>query len=231
MRSSILLLALVGCVVASPAFAQTPAPSAPPAGRNRIPVLVLDVRGTFARLGQDAISAAGLGIAKTVLPAKGFGLAGGGHIYPIRAGGFALGVGGEAVLARASVEPINTTTKKPGGVEYHRRLRGISGQVSFNFGHTLGWSYLTVGMGPMSFETYKTTTSTTTGTSTTAVVLDGLRPKTLNFGGGARWFNFDHLAFSVDVRYYRTRAALATPNTVARDNKSILVLSAGFAFK
>jgi hypothetical protein len=231
MRSSILLFALVGCVVASPAFAQTPAPAAPPVRRNLIPVLALDARGTFARLGQDEISAAGLGIVKTVLPAKGFGLTGGAHIYPIRVRGFALGLGGEAVLARASNEPLNTTTKKPGGVVYHRRLRGISGQVSFNFGHTRGWSYLTVGMGPMSFETYRTTTTTTTSPSTSAVVLDGLRPQTLNFGGGARWFNWDHLALSLDVRYYRTRAALATPNTVARDNKSILVLSAGFSIK
>lgn len=227
-----LLFALVGCVVAAPAFAQTPAPTAPPVRRQLIPILALDARGTFARLGQDAISAAGLGIVKTVLPAKGFGLTGGAHIYPIRARGFALGLGGEAVLARASDEPVNATTKKPGGVVYHRRLRGISGQVSFNFGRTRGWSYLTVGMGPTSFETYRTTTSTsTTSTSTSAVVLDGLRPKTLNFGGGARWFNWDHLALSLDVRYYRTRAAIATPNTVARDNKSILVLSAGFAIK
>ena len=54
---------------------------------------------------------------------------------------------------------------------------------------------------------------------------------TLNFGGGARWFNFDHLAFTIDLRFYRTRAAVATPNTAARDNKSVMVMSAGFAIK
>ena len=212
-------------------MAQTPAAPKP---ARRIPVAVLDARGTFARLGQDVLTAAGLSTPVTTLPAKGFGLAGGAHIYPLRGRSVAFGVGGEAVLARRSNAVKDATTNKPTGPVFNRRLRGISGQASLNFGHTMGWSYLTVGLGPMSFESYKTLTSTTatsTTTSTSTPILDGLRPMTLNFGGGARWFNFDHLAFTVDVRFYRTRAALATPNTAVRGNKTVLVMSAGFAMK
>ncbi len=232
MRSSILLFALVGCVGlagVSPAWAQTPSPAPPtapkttaaaPKSDNRIPIAVLDARGTFARIGQDAITAAGLFTPVTNLSARAFGAAGGVHVYPIRSQSFAFGIGGEAILARASFEPVDATTKKPTGTVFNRRLRGISGQASLNFGHKLGWSYLTVGLGPTSFESYLA-----------KLQPDGLRPMTLNFGGGARWFNFDHLAFTIDLRFYRTRAAVATPNTAARDNKSVMVMSAGFAIK
>ncbi len=194
--------------------------AAAPTSDNRIPIAVLDARGTFARIGQDAITAAGLFTPVTNLSARAFGAAGGVHVYPIRSQSFAFGIGGEAILARASFEPVDATTKKPTGTVFNRRLRGISGQASLNFGHKLGWSYLTVGLGPTSFESYLA-----------KLQPDGLRPMTLNFGGGARWFNFDHLAFTIDLRFYRTRAAVATPNTAARDNKSVMVMSAGFAIK
>lgn len=222
MRSPCILIVLMCAVLgASSALAQTPAaPPARPVADNRIPIAVLDAHGVFARLGQDPLTAAGLYTDALAMSSKAFGLAGGVHVYPIRGQSVAFGIGGEAILARNSFEPVNPTTLKPGGTVFNRRLRGISGQASLNFGHTLGWSYLTVGYGPMSFESHLA-----------KLEPDGLRNGTLNFGGGARWFNFDHLAFTVDLRFYRTQAALATPNTAARDNKTVTVMSAGFAIK
>jgi hypothetical protein len=89
-----------------------------------------------------------------------------------------------------------------------------------NFGHKLGWSYLTLGYGPTTFESYLT-----------ALTPDGLSAATLNYGAGARWFNFDHMAFTVDMRFYATNPALATLNTAARSRQKVFVMSAGISIK
>ncbi len=217
------MAALLGLIAASPARAQTsPARPATPAIDNRIPLAALDLRGVFAFLGKDPITATGLFLAAENLPSKAFGLSGGAHVYPVRGRAWALGLGAEAIVVRNSLEPIDLTTKKPTGDVFKRRLRGVSGQLSLNFGHKAGWSYLTAGLGPMSFESYL---------EKTTVIPDGLRTTTLNFGGGARWFNFDHLAFTIDMRFYRTKAAIATLHTAPRDSHSVVVLSAGMSIK
>jgi len=131
----------------------------------------------------------------------------------------AFGVGGEAILARGKHTLLNSDGKESGTV-IDRRLRGVSGQLSLNFGHRDGWSYLTAGIGPTSFETYLA-----------ATVPDGLRPMSINFGGGARWFNWEHLAFTADLRFYQTKPALATPNTAGRLRKNLVVFSGGIAIK
>ncbi len=126
----------------------------------------------------------------------------------------------EGIFARNSFEPIDARTNKPGGTVYNRRLSSVSAQLSMNFGHPLGWSYITLGYGPTSFQSYLATLQP-----------DGLRDATLNYGGGARWFNFDHLAFTVDLRFYATNPAMASPNTAARSRHKVFVMSAGISIK
>lgn len=222
MRSSGIFSTLVLVALGvSPAFAQAPAaPAARPLADNRIPIAVVDARGVFARLGQDTLTATGVHVPLPELKSKALGLAGGAHVYPLRGKSLALGLGAEAILVRTSFEPLDAKTLKPGGTVYDRRLSGVSGQVSLNFGHRLGWSYLTVGLGPMAFQSYLD-----------KLTPDGLSEKTLNYGGGARWFNFDHMAFTVDLRFYATKEALATPNTAARMSHKVFVMSAGIAIK
>jgi hypothetical protein len=208
------------------ALAQQPAPQAPPEPRivrtatdTRLPIAVVDVRGVLARLGQDATTATGLSTTMLELPASAFGAAGGAHAYVWRGRLMALGIGAEGILARASRALLDSTGKETGTV-INRRLRGASAQLSLNFGRRQGWSYLTAGMGPTSFESYfdgKTP--------------DGLRPASLNFGGGARWFNWEHLAFTADIRFYATKPALATPNTAQRLRKNLIVFSGGISLK
>ena len=101
-----------------------------------------------------------------------------------------------------------------------RRLNGVSGQVSLNFGRGAGWSYVTVGSGPFKFESYLD-----------EAVPDGLGTTTINFGGGARWFTRSHLAFTVDLRFYLTDPATATTFTAARVRKRMLLFSAGISVK
>ena len=56
------------------------------------------------------------------------------------------------------------------------------------------------------------------------------RLKTLNYGGGARWFIKPHLAFSFDVRFYAISQGFAyifppTPRT------TLLIIAAGISVK
>lgn len=217
--------ALLFALAASPAFAQAPAaPATAPARRsppdNRIPVGVIDARVVMASLGSDTQTASNLFVTAAELKSRAFGLGGGVHLYPLRGKSIALGIGAEAIQAQNSFETVNPTTLKPTGTVYYRRLRGVSGQVSLNFGHNRGWSYLTVGAGPTTFESHLAT-----------LAPDGLSDMTLNFGGGARWFAKEHLAFTVALRFYRTPPALATANTASRLKNSVLVMSAGIAIK
>ena len=220
MRLALFVVSAAG-FAATPALAQTPAPVpvTAPKRDTRIPIFVVDARGVFGRIGQDATTAAGLSTAALALPATGLGMAGGAHMYLWRGKAMALGVGGEALLARARRE-LTDSTGKPTGTVINRRLQAISGQLSLNFGRRAGWSYLTAGIGPTSFESYL-------GSATR----DGLRPASLNFGGGARWFNWEHLAFTADLRFYATKPALATPNTAQRVRKNLVVFSGGIAIK
>lgn len=227
MRLTRLTLAIVAALVlaAAPASAQSPAPAqtspaaTPQKKDSRIPLFVVDARGAFARLGQDATTATGLGATALELPASGIGAAAGAHAYVWRGQTMALGFGGEAIFARASRELLGTDGKAT-GKSINRRLRALSGNLSLNFGRRAGWSYLTAGIGPTSFESYYAGTTP-----------DGLRPASLNFGGGARWFNWEHLAFTADLRFYQTKPALATPNTAPRVRKNLIVFSGGIAIK
>lgn len=208
-RLSIAVLGVLG-FAAAPALAQAP---------TRLPIFVADARGVFAPFGQDVTTATGLSTSALELPSTGLGLAGGIHVFVWRGKAMAFGVGGEGMLARASRALVDSTGKETGTV-INRRLRGASAQLSLNFGRREGWSYLTAGIGPTSFESYLA-----------GATPDGLRPASLNFGGGARWFNWEHLAFTADIRFYTTKPALATPNTAQRLRKNLLVFSGGISLK
>jgi len=218
------LAGILTCLVlaaASPALAQTTPPvAAKPAPDNRIPFVVLDGRGVLARIGTDARTATELGVAELDLSPKSFGVTAGAHVYPWRGKSMALGIGGETIFAQSSFEPLDPKTNKPGGKVYNRRLSAMSAQLSLNFGHKAGWSYITAGFGPLVFATYPAT-----------VTNDALGEGTLNYGGGARWFNWDHVAITMDLRFYATNPTNATVNTVGRSRNTLFVMSAGFAIK
>jgi len=218
MRPSIAIFVLACLGLPATATAQAP---------RRLPAAVFDIRGFYSKLGQDPVTAAGLGLEAADLPARGLGGVAGIHVYPIRLRNIALGIGAEGVLARGHnernddndvLQPQTSLLTQP----IDQRLRGLSGVLSLNFGHRDGWSYVSAGMGPMSFVTY----------------LGGTMPaeprpvaNTLNFGGGARWFMKRHVAFCFDVRFYQTRPELKTASYPARQRTKLLVMSAGMAIK
>jgi hypothetical protein len=175
-------------LLAPPAVAQDVPAEKLPIGRY-----VVDARVDFPRFKQDAATATAIGVGVLNLPTRGFGIATGAHWYPVRIGIMTLGVGGEFVTARRS-HTLNTGTKAaPKDVTVNTRFSALQPQISFNFGSRDGYSYISGGIGRSAF---------------TAERKDKPLPdpepgsKTINYGGGARWFATKHLAVSLDVRFY-----------------------------
>jgi len=215
MRRSFVTALLLGSslALAAPALAQrTPQPIAP---------FAIDLRGFSVGLGQDLQTADDLAVEPTDLPARALGGVGGVNVYLLRRGKFALGIGGELLIARGRKTQVDEEDE-PTGLVVEQRLFSVAPAVSLNFGSRNGWSYVSAGMGPMRFETFK-------GELPPAEAAPS--DVTLNFGGGARWFAATHLAFCFDVRFYRTGAAEATPLYPGRNPNRLIVLSAGISIK
>jgi hypothetical protein len=200
--------------------------------REPLPVIVVDLRGFYAALGQDPVTAGDLLVTPGDLPGRGLGAAGGVQLYPVRGRTISLGIGAEAILARGRNAPApdeddDDVPEEDGEVvaplpPINQRLIGWSGNLSLNFGSRNGWSYVTAGMGPMRFGTFEGDQSPP-------------RPApvkmTINYGGGARWFAWRHVAFAVDVRFYQTRPESRTQFYAGRARSSLRILSAGISIR
>ena len=203
----------------TPSPTPTPTPIVTPVKPAPLPVFALDVRAGFASLGQDTTTAASVGVTPSDMPGRARTFVIGANLYVLRHGGFKLGLGAEAIRGVSSNRRLDATGNDTGPV-IRRRLEGFSGQLSVNFGKGKGWSYITVGGGPMKFETYLDEAKPTRAGETT-----------LNYGGGAKWSFKSHLAFNLDLRMYLTRPAVATFDAPARARKRITLLSAGISIK
>lgn len=210
-RAGALLLMLVTGAV--PAFAQD---------RDPLPLFAADLRGFYSGLGQDPVTAADLGVEPDQLPARGWGGVAGAHVYPLRGQSIALGVGGEIMMARGRAQQVNPASGEGVGIIVSQRLLGWSPQVSINFGHREGWSYLSAGMGPLSFESYL-------GDELPSEAPP--KKRTINMGGGARWFVTSRVAFTLDVRWYLTRPEVPVGPFPGRQRTRLLMLSAGVGIK
>jgi hypothetical protein len=202
--------------------------AAPASAQQKEPIgrFAADLRGIFARHKVEPDIAKGLDVATTNLPVRSFGLAGGAHVYPWRTSKVTFGVGGEIVLARGSRtldilgEDGKTTTKSP---TVRRHFTSFSPEFSLNFGHRNGWSYISGGM----FGRSKLYADRLDKPAT-----DAPMRKTVNYGGGARWFTTDHVAFSVDFRWYSIAEQLPTSTgLVFQPRTTLLMLSGGISIK
>jgi len=208
---SIVIAAIAGATIvatASRALAQ----------ERPLPAFELDARVFTTRIGQDATTASALSLPTTDLPSSAKGFAFAGNVYPLRGKSVALGVGVETIFGRGRLT-VTPTSGQPFVVQTY--ISGGSGQLSLNFGHNRGWSYISAGAGPMRINTFS-------GDAPLAVPAGRL---TLNFGGGARWFNYEHVAIGFDVRFYMTRGNEAGQLFAARDPRRVLVISGGFSIK
>ena len=217
MRVLVTCLAVVLASVARPASAQDPPPP--------IPFAVIDLHGSIPQFpSDDPLLAASRHISLAELPGSGLGAQVGLHLYPLRTRVVTVGLGGELAVGRArqvpAVGPPIVGVKPLRRVEEH--FTSISPQLSLNFGNGSGWSYLSAGLGQTIW----------------SLEPEGLidyppnadKLKTVNFGGGGRWFIKPHLAFSFDVRFYAINPGSvdlypATPRT------TLLIIGAGISLK
>jgi hypothetical protein len=208
---------LLACVaIAAPAAAQQKEP---------LPPFAVDLRGAFARHKAEPSVATDLGVAPANLPSRSLGLVGGAHWYPLRGRNVSLGLGGNIVIARGSTTldvvdaTTKVTTKSP---TVRRHFTALSPEISLNFGHRNGWSYVSGGM----FGRTKLYLE-----RADAPVVSPRYRKTINYGGGARWFATDHVALSVDFRWYSVAEQPAAAGSIAQPRTTLLVLSGGIAIK
>jgi len=214
-RAASVLLSLL--CFAPPAVAQQKEP---------LPPFVADVHGIFARHKSEPSVATELGVESGNLPSRSFGLVGGGHVYLLRGHAVTLGVGGTILYAGGS-DTIETTgsdgsiTKSP---TVQRKFRSFNPEISFNFGHRQGWSYISGGIGGRSRMYLERTDQPASDPP--------LRP-TLTYGAGARWFANEHVAFSVEVRWYSIaeQPASAATNVMLEPRTTLMVLSGGISLK
>ena len=217
MRVFVAVLVVVLASLASPALAQDPPPP--------IPWVVVDLHATVPRFpSDDAQLADSRNMSVAELPGSGLGAQIALQLYPLRTRLVTVGVGGELAIGRARQTPLTGATIA--GVTPLRtseeRITSLSPQLSLNFGNGSGWSYLSVGLG-------QTTWSLATDDLVDYPPNDD-KLKTLNYGGGARWFIKPHVAFSFDVRFYAINPGFAyifpaTPRTI------LLVIGAGVSLK
>jgi hypothetical protein len=214
---------LVLMAVASPALAQP---------KERIGLFVADARGASVGL-PAAVGWTPAVPSSTVVPSRGFGIDLGAHVYVLRMRRAAIGVGAAWITSASTTTPPEAstgtgTTPTPATIpDVTTRLTTLAPQVSLNFGHSLGWSYLSAGLGRA-----KVTSEATLepGTTTFSPVNTGW-VKSLNWGGGARWFINDHVGIGFDLRWHKLNPLPATNTNVAGSRVTLLVAGAGVVLK
>ena len=178
---------------------------------------VIDLRGASVNLGQNEELARVRRLRPNQLPPRGIAVDLGGHFYFLRLGPVTFGIGASFLTTAAHqpvVEPMEEDPT-PGfprfppqqptpdedeeemepfieGIPVTSRFTALSPQITFNFGHRNGWSYVGGGLGTSRLNVYPQ--------QPTTPVQRGAR--TLNYGGGARWFLTPNVALSLDLRFF-----------------------------
>ena len=200
--------------------------AAPAAAQQDQPIgrFVADFRGVYGRHKVEPSVATDLGVESGNLPARTWGAAGGAHVYFWHTRHITFGAGAETVWARGSRTPTiaNADGTSSPGITVRRHFSTIVPEVSLNFGHRNGWSYISGGMFGTSTEYLDRADIPSTNVP---------RRSTLSYGGGARWFTNDHIAFAVDFHWYSVAQLDAGPTWVAEPRTTLLILSGGISIR
>jgi hypothetical protein len=206
-------------VAAGSSLGPPPAWSQPP---DPVPRFVIDARGAIPIYPDSDGVAVPRDLSASAMPAFGLGLDVGAHLYPFRWKAITFGFGASYLTSRGGHTPEvpegGTATPEP---RVEARLTAFSPQLSFNFGHRLGWSYLSGGLGAATFRAWREDRPEEDGEAT----------KTLNYGGGARWFLNPRLAFSLDLRFYAMNPLDASEATAGHPRMTLMVATAGVSFR
>jgi hypothetical protein len=174
---------------------------------DNLPRFVIDAQGTFSGLPNTAgwVPAVPL---DTPIPGHGFGVGVGAHVYVFKLGVVTFGVGGNAIVVRGNGGTFDTTKGEATTPSVTTQSTSLNPQVSLNFGHRLGWSYLSGGYSTAKIKSESTAFSTTVP----AAAAPELWNPGFNYGGGARWFMKTHLAASFDVRFVQLASREPAPD-------------------
>ena len=180
---------------------------------------VVDVRGSIVPFGQNAEFAAARGFSSSLTPKLGLGVEAGAHVYFHRWRVITFGLGGSVHTSLGDLS-AGELDPDPDGPTLRKRFVALSSQLSFNFGSRDGWSYISGGLGTSRFSLF-------------ALGHEGpqRRASTLNYGGGARWFTGDHLALSLDLRFYALSPLAATATEPGSPRMTLMVFSVGASLK
>jgi hypothetical protein len=209
-----LLLVVVWLGVPSRVDAQDPIPKIGP--------FALDVHGTVPRFPNNAQLIQSRDLLTQEMPGAGLGVHVSANVYPLKWKAITFGLGGDAAFAHArqSPQPISTTDF---GRAVTERFTNVAPVLSFNFGTGKGWSYLSGGIGQSTWFIVPA--------GSDPLPADRERLETINYGGGARWFLNDHLAFSVDARFYAIYPGTPDGPRPGSPRTTLMVFGAGISLK
>jgi hypothetical protein len=160
----------------------------------------------------------------TELPGHGLGVDVGAQIYLARWRAITFGAGGNLMIGRSrSTPPAASAGQTTVGRAVTERFTSLAPQISFNFGNGYGWSYLSGGISQATWFLVPD------GASASAA--DEQRIKTINYGGGARWFKKKHVGFSFDIRFYAINPGAPVGSHPGSPRTTLLVVGAGVSVK
>ncbi len=218
------MMVLLALALAAPASAQT---------SPRLPWFSVDLHGSWVGLPTTegwvpAVSAT------TPLPGRGWGVTGGATVYPVKLGVATLGLGVSLATGQGTSHALTSTTGSgatektvPSTTTVTTRITSLLPQLSVNFGHRLGWSYLSLGYGRSTVAS----SSESFGTALALTMPDAWNPA-INFGGGAKWFMKPHLGAGFDVRFTKLSSRAATAaQPVFGKRTQMITLSVGISIQ
>lgn len=214
----VVTLLVIFSVLTVAAASRSAAQDAPP----RIGPFVFDVHGTMPRFPRLQQLADSRSLLLEELPGAGLGLHAGAHVYLFKWRAVTFGVGADVAAGR-SRQPAQAISADVVGRATTETFTHVAPQVSFNFGDGDGWSYISGGIGPGKWSVVPD------GQAPTAADTEPLT--TINYGGGARWFIKEHLAFSLDVRFYAINPSAPLPGKPGGPRKTLLIFGAGISVK
>lgn len=186
--------------------------------RDPVGPYVIDVRGVMAGLPSQQ-GWLPLLPPDTSVPSRGFGLEGGAHVYPLRWGGMQVGFGAALTMARGTA-----TSALEGTPDVVTKSTTFAPQMSFNFGHRLGWSHLSFGYGAA-----KIVGDATAVAGQPAATQESGWGGAINFGGGARWFITEHLGVSFEARWHLLSSRAASATSPAASGTTLFHLAVGLS--
>ena len=153
--------------------------------------------------------------ATTLVPSRGFGGEVGAHVIFGPGRHRRLGLGASGLFGQGR------TTGTNGAPTVTTRLTLIAPHVSANFGHRLGWSYLSGGAGVA-----KVSSEAAGGTAD-----PGGFGTVFHYGGGARWFLNERLAVTFDLRFWALTPRAATGERPRAAANTRIVFGAGVSLR